>query len=517
LTRLHRLGNSDKARRFALGRKAKNEQADEGKKMEEHTVLDLIANLCRILAAQKIDYCHWKSNSFLARSASGDNDLDLLVSRNHAQCFAEILFGLKFKESLLPVDEELPGVRNYYGCDQKTGRLVHVHAHFQLILGNDLSKNYRLPLEKVYLESSTQGDLFRVPSPEFELVVLVIRMALKHSTWDSLLMRHGQLSTTERVELNDLSTQETLSKVETVLCHLPGLSRELFDLCLRSLQPGCRLSMRIKAGEQLQRALKPCARTSHLQDVILKFSRRIGQFIQRRIFRYKPKNSFANGGLFIAIVGGDGAGKTTVIDELDEWLSAKFRVKKLHLGKPAWSWMTTVIRGILKMGTLLRLYPFEGDTYEESLQPHGYPWFIRAVCTARDRYLTYKQARRLSSNGSIVLCDRYSFPGFMKMDGPQCEQAVSNSKKTGWLLRFLVNTEKYFYQQIKLPDLLIVLKADPEITVRRKKDETQVSVRARSLEVWSLDWKKLSAFEVNANRSKEESLAEVKNIFWEHL
>ena len=87
-----------------------------------------------------------------------------------------------------------------------------------------------------------------------------------------------------------------------------------------------------------------------------------------------------------------------------------FEVKKIHMGKPAWSWTTTVIRGILKIGTLLRLYPFEGDIYEESLQPHGYPWFIRAVCTARDRYLTYIQARRFSSNGSLVLCDRYSFP-----------------------------------------------------------------------------------------------------------
>ena len=130
---------------------------------------------------------------------------------------------------------------------------------------------------------------------------------------------------------------------------------------------------------------------------------------------------------------------------------------------------------------LLRLYPFEGDVYEESLQPHGYPWFIRAVCTARDRYLTYFQARRFSSNGSLVLCDRYPFPGFMKMDGPQCEYALTTSKKTNWFLNFLTIKEKSYYQQIKLPDLLIVLKVDPEIAVQRKADETEISVRARSI------------------------------------
>jgi thymidylate kinase len=488
-----------------------------GEIIEARGVLDLVVKLCKALASGKVDYCHWKSNAFLDRSAIGDNDLDLLVSRTHAQRFTEILYGMGFKEALLPKYEELPGVRNYYGYDQKTGRLIHVHAHFQLVLGNDLSKNYRLPLEQVYLQSSVQQDLFRVPAPEFELVVLVIRMVLKHSTLDSILMRHGQLSSTERHELDDLSTEETLAKVETVLLHLPGLSRSLFDLCLQSLQPDCRYWTRIKAGEQLQKALQTCARYPQWFDVILKFSRRVWQPILKRVFRYTPKKRFANGGLFIAIVGGDGAGKTTAIDELYGWLSGNYEVKKLHMGKPAWSWATTAVRGTLKIGTFLRLYPFEGDVYEESLQPHGYPWFIRTVCTARDRYQTYIQARRFSSNGNLVLCDRYPFPGFMKMDGPQCESAITSLKKMNWFIQFLVNKEKSYYKQIKLPDLLIVLKLDPEVAVQRKVEETAVSVRARSSEVWGLDWEKLSAFEVDANKSKEEVLSQIKSIIWEHL
>ena len=485
--------------------------------MEEQAALNLIATLCETLAAEKIDYCHWKSNAYLDRSASGDNDLDLLVNRAYAQHFAEILIRFGFKESLAFKAEVLPGVRHYYGYDQKTGRLVHVHAHFQLILGNDLSKNYRLPLEKVYLAASLQGDLFRIPAPEFELVVLVIRMVLKHSTWDAILMRHGQLSETERHELNELSTEEILLKVKPVLLRLPGLSQSLFDLCLQSIQPDCPLWIRVKTGRQLQKVLQACARRSHGFDIALKFSRRAWYPILRRRFKYEPKNNFANGGLFIAIVGGDGAGKTTVINSLYDWLSKSHEVKKLHMGKPAWSWTTTIIRAMLKIGTLLRLYPFEGDIYEEAIQPHGTPWFIRCVTTARDRYLTYIQARRLSSNGKLVLCDRYSLPGFMKMDGPRCEEAISVSKSNHWFLKVLINQEKYYYQQIQLPDLLIVLKVDPEIAVQRKVDETEISVRARSTEVWKLDWDKLSAFSVDASKSKSQTLSQVKEIVWEHL
>ena len=52
----------------------------------------------RKLEAEKIDYCHWKSNAAIDRSASGDNDLDLLVSRSDAQQFTELLDQLGYKE-----------------------------------------------------------------------------------------------------------------------------------------------------------------------------------------------------------------------------------------------------------------------------------------------------------------------------------------------------------------------------------------------------------------------------------
>jgi thymidylate kinase len=485
--------------------------------MENQVVLNLVIMLCRTLEANKINYCHWKSNAFLDRSASGRNDLDLLVDRIHAQCFTEILYRLGFKESLPPKNQELPGVQDFYGYDQETGRLVHVHAHFQLVLGSDLSKNYRLPIENAYLEASAQGDLFRVPAAEFELLIFVIRMVLKHSTWDSILIRHGQLSSTEQHELEYLSTPENVFKIDAVLHQLPGLTRKIFDLCLQSLQPGCPYWIRVKAGGQLQKALRSCSRYPISHEIILKFWRRVSQPILRRGFGYSPKNRVSRGGLLIAVIGGDGSGKTTVIEELEDWLSGVFEVKKLHMGKPAWSFTTITVRGILKIGTLLRLYPFEGDVFEQTPQPHGYPWFIRAVCNARDRYLTYIKARRFSANGKLVLCDRYCIPGFMNMDGPQCESAMPDLKKQNWFLKTLNLKEQFYYNHIKLPDLLVVLKVDPEIAVRRKIDETEASVRARSTEVFNLEWNKFSASLINANKSKDEILSQAKALVWELL
>ncbi|HEX6268590.1 MAG TPA: nucleotidyltransferase family protein, partial [Anaerolineales bacterium] len=154
-----------------------------------YSVLPIVQELCHALRTENIDYCHWKSNNMLERSASGDNDLDLLINRADGTRFSEVLFRLGFKQVEAPTEKQMPGVLDYFGFDQQAEKWVHVHAHYQLIMGHDMTKNFRLAIEKAYLESAVQGELFRVPAAEFEFIILVIRMVLKHSTWDAILGR----------------------------------------------------------------------------------------------------------------------------------------------------------------------------------------------------------------------------------------------------------------------------------------------------------------------------------------
>ena len=81
----------------------------------------------------------------------------------------------------------MPGVLDFFGYDQETGRIVHVHAHFRLVIGDDRAKNYRLGIERAYLAQTTQRLGFPIPRPEIEFVVFVIRMMLKHCSWDAIL------------------------------------------------------------------------------------------------------------------------------------------------------------------------------------------------------------------------------------------------------------------------------------------------------------------------------------------
>lgn len=42
--------------------------------------LELIVELVDAFDRSGVAYCHWKSNQAIARSATGENDLDLLVA-----------------------------------------------------------------------------------------------------------------------------------------------------------------------------------------------------------------------------------------------------------------------------------------------------------------------------------------------------------------------------------------------------------------------------------------------------
>ena len=504
-----------------------------------YAALHLVCQLCDALTQAGVLYCHWKSNDALDRSASGENDLDLLVGRADVRRFTEILYRLGFKEVQDAPHQRMPGVQSYYGYDGDTEKLVHVHAHYQLVLGHDMTKNYRIPIETPYLQSAVQQGLFKVPKPEFEFILFVLRMVLKHSTGDTILTGHGPLSDRERQELAYLRRRTAQTEIHRLLeRHLPCLDARHFERCQESLRPDCPIWRRVLVGHRLQTALRTHARRSTFRDATLKLARRLTRAIRRRLFGRLSKSRLVSGGAMIALVGGDGAGKTTALAQLYAWLAKDFDMITTHLGKPRWSWTTISVRGILKIGQVLGLYPvetcFRKTLTQTSLVSPGYPWLLREVCRARDRHRTYARAQRFAAHGGLVLLDRFPLPQIRLMDGPHADRfltTLTNGSQTSdadaqpllvphpasRLAKALVRLEQRYYSQIAPPDLLFVLRVDPRIAIGRKTDDDPISVRDRSTEVWQTDWDATRAHVIDASRPAADVLSELKSLIWSNL
>ncbi|MEZ4683871.1 MAG: hypothetical protein R2932_57645 [Caldilineaceae bacterium] len=195
------------------------------------------------------------------------------------------------------------------------------------------------------------------------------------------------------------------------------------------------------------------------------------------------------------------------------------------MGKPPMSLLSLSIKIILKIGRKLGYWStqYEASAHSsagDELVFPGYPWLLWHVVTARDRYRAYIRARRLATNGSLVICDRFPLPEVKLMDG----------ERTGWLLdmaeispiaRRLAKLERSYYQNILPPDKLFVLRVDPVIAQERRPDEEGEWVKARNQEIWNLEWNAKhygsTLHVIDANQPQATVLAEIKRQIWATL
>jgi thymidylate kinase len=327
------------------------------------------------------------------------------------------------------------------------------------------------------------------------------------------------LKASEQGELADLEARIDPDRVFDIVRELtPWLGDGLLEACAAVARDEVSLKERLRTGRRLHRRLSAHARQGEAADGPLRLVRRTLLALQRRTGSV-PRFRLANGGAIVAVIGGDGSGKSTAIAELGNWLGSEFEIRRIHLGKPQWSATTYGVRGALKVAKLGRnaLGRAGRDTPPRGTEPEApYRAVAWLACTARDRYLAYRKARRFADRGGLVVSDRYPHPALQSMDVPLIAR-MEASQPSSRLASMLQRLEHRYHERIELPEVLVVLRVDPDTAAKRKTDEPTEYVKRRVAEVWEIDWEAAAVPVVDARQPKEEVAAELKSLIWDAL
>jgi len=471
----------------------------------------LAAELARLLGTANVRYCQWKGLGGEARWASGLGDLDLLIDRPSALMFGRALTVLGFKQATAPPGLEVPGVVSYLGPAPETGRLLHVHAHFQIVVGRPWARHVRIPVEQAVLASAVRGMPFRVPSPEFRLLLLVLRATLRHDPRD--LLRRGDPAWLRetRGEIEVLRRRVTRAALlRTAERHLPEVDPGCLDACVATLHRGWSPARRIEARVRLERRLAAHASRPPAGTVLRRVAWAAARALE--IGNGGPAKHLLAGGAVLALVGGDGSGKSTCARALEAWLAAELDVVHAHMGRPPRAPLTLAIGAGVKLAWwLAALAPRRRrDAAREHLT------LLRCICTARDRHRLYRRVRRRAAAGAVVVCERYPVPENRALVGPSGAQGIATGV-AGPLATFLRRIETRYYERIAAPDLVLVLRVDPETAVLRKPEEPEHYVRARARIIWNARWESGRVEVVDANQPLPAVLDALRARLWRAL
>jgi thymidylate kinase len=215
------------------------------------------------------------------------------------------------------------------------------------------------------------------------------------------------------------------------------------------------------------------------------------------------------GGIVVALVGGDGCGKTTCTRELESWLSAGFATMRGTLGNPPRSLLTFAVGGALRLEQ--RLYGLLGWDFPRTSTLE----LFRYACAARDCHRLYQKVQRFAAAGGIAICERYPVSELPTHVGPCIPRLLPATPSR--LSRLLRTVEGGYYQRMVRPDLLLVLRLDPELAVIRKPDEPAEYVRTRNRHVWETEWQDGKAEVMDASQPLDDVLDRLKARVWQAL
>ncbi len=483
-------------------------------------------------------YCHWKGDpQGIAAALAGSSDLDLLIDPAHAQAAAGALARCGFKRFVAPPLLREPDVEDYLALDLHTSRLLHCHVHYRLIVGEPYLKDYRLPWEERLLATrrpDLSGTIW-VPEPTLELVFLWTRCATRLRLRDiARAVLGGACVTPSVAREHDWLCQRTDRAAVTARCHelLGGRATRAFE---RLLSGEITLGTLLRFQRAARAALGPWRRHGPLSGRLLRSRRELTALIAKltrpRLGITGPvRRTRPGGGVMVAFLGSDGAGKSTLTRALAALLAPKLDVVQVYFGSgdgpgSLLRWPLRVARQL--SGRLARFGRGRADTAAGSAgstagRPRAGPLrslglVLWALALAVEKRRKLRAAWHARNRGVLVLADRYpqtQLPGFN--DGPLLGHWGDHRRGA---LRALARFEAHPYAWAARhpPDLVVKLSVTAATATQRKPETGAAEVRRRIAAIDTIAFPGAAVVALDANRPLAEVLEAVERVVWSHL
>ncbi|PMR71865.1 hypothetical protein CR158_17875 [Halomonas heilongjiangensis] len=172
-------------------------------------------------------------------------------------------------------------------------------------------------------------------------------------------------------------------------------------------------------------------------------------------------------GQVLVISGVDGAGKSTVVDNLLSMLEATRRVERVSAGKPQGGRLEA-LRSWLRNSD-------GGGTNGGDRRPRHRARILRdalpSLVLALLRLKVSRRARALARSGVTVVSDRWPTLEHGKMDGPKI--ATDLPGLTGAVLRVLAGWEMAIYRRMEPADIAFYLIVDEQVAIQRNAERVK--------------------------------------------
>ena len=468
--------------------------------MMDATPLPNLLAALQALEEAHIPHAYWKASRRLPHALAAGSDYDLLIPPGLRSRWMPLLQDQGFFPVQTKPSNQLSQMAHLVGPGRDhADPLVHLHLHEEAISGDYGVWGYSLGDPATLLpHRQRDGDtgVYRL-SREVELVLLMLRAFTEPK------MRRGpdaSLSDKADADLQfawERCQPDELQRRATEFISAPA-AEGLVDLLSRGVDAASALDAlspiieaelpRFERHAAPRRALKQARRRAHSISRAAYNKLRPSPLPQWPIQQglRAPEE-----GLFIAVVGPDGAGKSTLVDHLHRWLSAVFDTDEVYLGKgdvvsSAWQGLAHAKWWVLQECFDRQpptapnptaedidddVDPRSVETRSSSFDVQRTPlrqrlWELTRIARAGRQWRTARRARRQRSRGLIVITDRFphhrerfgSGPAILPDQGPPLWTPLASAAERALMDRLAHNHG---------PDLVIRLSISAEDAWRR--------------------------------------------------